>query len=367
MTLRERFETVFRGGTPDAMAFYGDMSYWYSAHAESGDLPEAWQGPRGIGQLHRDLGMGEYIPGCCAYAMEEGERVRVEQRTEQGTRIVEWHTPVGSLRQCQEYSTPSFSWGYTEHPVKTVEDLKVLRFIMEHRRYRPTPEAIANIDRDYGDGGVAVVAIPGTPLTELNKTWMGVMDMCYLLADEPVEMGKTLEAVAASHEPLLAITAECDCKYVMFCENLSAETMAGYFDEYLAPHLTRRVARMHAGGKKTLIHNDGTLRGTLEKLASTGMDCVDSVVPHPVGDVAIADLRTLAGDDSIILLGGLPGAIFAPPFTAKDMERQVKEIIRIHKDGGRFMLGVADQVPPNGDLALVRLVSDLVEEYGRYH
>jgi hypothetical protein len=30
------------------------------------------------------------------------------------------------------------------------------------------------------------------------------------------------------------------------------------------------------------------------------------------------------------------------------------------------MFGVADQVPPNGDLAMVRLVSDLVEEYGRY-
>jgi uroporphyrinogen-III decarboxylase len=123
---------------------------------------------------------------------------------------------------------------------------------------------------------------------------------------------------------------------------------------------------MHAGGKKAMIHNDGTLRGTLEKLAATGMDCVDSVVPHPVGDVAISDLRTLAGDDKIILLGGLPGAIFAPPFTAKDMEKQVKEIIRVHKDSGRFMLGVADQVPPNGDLGLVRLVAGLVEEYGRY-
>ena len=30
------------------------------------------------------------------------------------------------------------------------------------------------------------------------------------------------------------------------------------------------------------------------------------------------------------------------------------------------MFGVADQVPPNGDLKLVKLVSDLVEEYGRY-
>jgi len=30
------------------------------------------------------------------------------------------------------------------------------------------------------------------------------------------------------------------------------------------------------------------------------------------------------------------------------------------------MLGVADQVPPNGNLDLVRLVTRLVAEHGRY-
>ena len=77
------------------------------------------------------------------------------------------------------------------------------------------------------------------------------------------------------------------------------------------------------------------------------------------------EIRKLTGDE-ILILGGLPGAMFAPPFTARDMEKHVREIIRMHKASGCFMLGVADQVPPNGDLALVRLVSDLVEEYGKY-
>ncbi len=33
---------------------------------------------------------------------------------------------------------------------------------------------------------------------------------------------------------------------------------------------------------------------------------------------------------------------------------------------GGFMVGVADQVPPNGDLELVKLVGELVEKYGKY-
>lgn len=365
MTPKERFEAVFRGERPDAMVFFGDLTYWYSVHDQIGDLPEAWRGPRGIGRLHRDMGVGEYVPGCCAYAMVEGDRVRVEGRTEGGVRTVVWRTPVGTLRSRQAYSQPSFSWGFTEHAVKGVEDLKTLRYIMEHRTYRPAPEAIVQVERDYGDFGVAIVAVDGSPLTELNKTWMGVMDMCYLLADEPDEVKETLETIARSQDRAYEITEACACPYVMINENLSAETMGGYFDEFIGPYLSRRMEGLHAHGKKALLHNDGTLRGTLDKLGATGVDCVDSVVPKPVGDVAVADLRSLAGNE-ILLLGGLPGAMFAPPFTARDMERHVREILRRHKESGTFMLGVADQVPPNGDIQLVKLVADLIEEYGRY-
>lgn len=365
MTLRQRFETVFRGGRPDAMAFFGDLTYWYAAHREIGDLPEAWRGERGIGRIHRDLNVGEYVPGCCAYDQADGEQVRCEVRTANGVMTREWHTPVGVLRQRQEHSPQSFSWGYTEHAVKSVADLRVLRYIMEQRRASPCPEKLAQVEHDYGDFGIGIIAVPGSPITELNKTWMGVMGMCYLLADEPREVRKTLDAIAESQDRLYAITEASACPYVMICENLSAETMGGYFDEFIGPYLTRRVAGLHAHGKQAMIHNDGTLRGVVERLHAAGIDAIDAMTPKPVGDVGVDEIRRLTGDE-LLILGGLPGAMFAPPFTAKEMAAHVREIIRIHKDSGRFLFGVADQVPPNGDLRLVKLVADLIEEYGRY-
>lgn len=365
MTLRERVETVFRGGTPDAMVWFGDLTYWHSAHQQIGDLPERWRGERGIGQLHRDYNVGEYIPGCCAYETIEGDKVRVESRQDNGKSTICWHTPAGILTERREYSIPSFSWGITEHAVKTVEDLRIVRYIMEHRCYVPCPDKIAQIDRDYAEFGLPVVAIPGTPITELSKTWIGVMDLAYLIADEKAEVEKTLDTIAASHEQLLQLTAECNCGYVMICENLTGETMGGYFDRYMRDCLTRRADSLHRHGKKVMIHIDGTQYGVLDKIANTGIDCVDALTPKPVGDILLEDIRRVAGPD-ILILGGIPGAMFAPPFTASDMEKHVKEIIRLHKDSGKFMLGVADQVPPNGDVKLVKLVSELVEEYGRY-
>jgi len=367
MTFRERIKAVFRGEIPDKMVYFGDMTYWYSAHQKIGDLPERWRGPNGLAELHKELNIGRYIPGCEPWDTAEGEGVHIEIHQDAEHIVRQWHTPIGSIREVQEYSAPSYSWGYTEHAVKDLHDLRVLRHLFEHRSYTAVPERFTAHERpflDYGHGP-SHVAAPATPISELNKHWVGVLDMTYLLADEPEEFQKTLDVIAEAHDRLYRIIAKCPAEMIMICENLTAETMGGYFDQYIAPHLTRWTGWLHEAGQKALLHNDGTLRGTLEKLGDAGIDCVDAVTPKPVGDVALEDLRAMAGE-KLLLLGGLPGAMFAPPFDARAMERHVKEIIRLHKESGTFMFGVADQVPPNGDLELVKLVADVIEEYGRY-
>ena len=367
MTFRERMNAVFRGEKPDQMAFFGDLTYWYSAHQKIGDLPKRWCGPNGIAELHRELDIGRYIPGCEPWDTIEGEGVRIEIHEDAERIVRQWHTPLGSIRETQQYSASSYSWGYTEHPVKDLRDLRVLQYLFEHRSYAAAPERFTDHDRpflDYGHGPTHVAA-PPTPISELNKHWIGVLDLTYLLADEPDAFEQTLRAIAEAHDRIYRIIAKSPAEMIMICENLTAETMGGFFDQYIAPHLTRWTGWLHEAGQKALLHNDGTLRGTLGKLARAGIDCVDAVTPEPVGDVAIEDLRSIAGE-KILLLGGLPGAMFAPPFGATEMERHVKEIIRLHKESGTFMFGVADQVPPNGDLALVRLIADLIAEHGRY-
>ena len=365
MTLRQRIEAVFRGEKPDAMVWFGDLTYWYGSHSKIGDLPERWRGPGGIERLHRELNVGEYVPGCCAFDLDEDESVKVEAQEKDGIRTVLLQTPVGTLREVRGYSPMSFSWGFLEHPVKTPDDLKVVRYIESRRRYRACPDKLEQIDRAYGDFGLPVVAVPASPLAELYKYWIGLMDLSYMMVDAPAEIEKTLEVMTAAQDQMYRITEESACPYVMICENLSAESMGGYFDRYAGPYLTRRTVGLHAHGKKAIIHIDGTLRGVVEKISATGIDCIDAMTPKPVGDVGVEEIRRLTGD-KLLILGGLPGAMFAKPFTAKEIEQHVREIIRLHKDSNRFMFGVADQVPPDGDLNLVRLVSNLVEEYGRY-
>ncbi len=367
MTPRERMEAVLQGRPTDAMAWCGDMTYWHASHAEMGDLPERWQGRDGLHRLNQELGLSEYVPGCTGGDTVEGDGVERNFKIDGKRRVTRWQTPVGALRETQEYSTDSFSWGYTEHAVKTVDDLRVVRYIYESRRFIPAPERFGREDAKYAAYGMGPThaAGPPTPISELNKSWIGVMDLTYLLMDAPDEMRLTLDAIGAFNDEVYRRMADAPPSVVMINENLSATTMGGYFDEFIAPYVRRWTAWLREGGHISMLHNDGTLRGTLEKLGPAGVDCIDSVVPRPVGDVEISDLRKMAGEE-VILIGGLPGAMFAPPFTARDIEKQVKEIILCHRDTNKFIFGVADQVPPNGDLNLVRLVGDLIEKFGRY-
>ena len=365
MTLRQRIETVLAGGQPDVMAWYGDLTYWHASHEQIGDIPERWRGAAGRSRMHRELGVGEYVPGCCAFDVREGPDVRVTHSRDGDVRTVTYQTPAGTLTERWQYSAPSYSWGHIEFPVKTPEDLGVVRHIYRHRQYMPCPDTVVRLEKELAEHGLPVIATHASPMAEMYKHWIGVIQLSYMLSDAPDAIAETFHVMAEAQAPMWQITAESECGYVMLCENFTAEGMGGLFDAYFRAFLGEKIALLHSRGKKVLCHIDGTLRGLAEKLPTIGVDCLDAVTPKPVGDVGMDELRQLVGP-AVYILGGLPGAMFAPPFRSRDMERHVMEIIRIHKDSGRFMFGVADQVPPNGDLELVRLVTRLVEEFGRY-
>lgn len=58
--------------------------------------------------------------------------------------VIPWKTPVGIITQIKEYVSQAYTWAYREYPVKTVQDLKVLRFIYEHQEIKPNYEVQKN-------------------------------------------------------------------------------------------------------------------------------------------------------------------------------------------------------------------------------
>jgi hypothetical protein len=363
MNMRQRLLAVLNGQRPDAMPWFADLTYWCYARQLEGTLPPQYEGVEGFIQLHVDHKVGYYLGYACVWT-ETYDGVEVEATTEGDVTTTLWRTPVGHIAGKTQFLPATASSAPIQWPVRSPEDLRVLRYVADSIQVTPTYEGFESLKALADGHGHPMILPPRSPLSQMLAQWTGVTNLTYLLADAREDVEMTFEALGrAADGPWDAILA-ADTPLVEMGDNLTGEVVTHWFQRYQFDRYVRRVEQCHARGIKLGTHLDGTVRGILPLLAATGLDFVESITPKPCGDVAVEELRDIAGPD-VILFGGIPGAMFAPPFTADDIRRQVEVIIEHHWASGKWVMGAADQVPPNGDLDVVTLVGELCEELCR--
>jgi uroporphyrinogen-III decarboxylase len=126
------------------------------------------------------------------------------------------------------------------------------------------------------------------------------------------------------------------------------------------------TSKIRDAGKYSFIHIDGTLRGLLQQEASVGFSVLEALTPHPVGDLKFEELAGYIGDSKSIIWGGIPGVYFTECVSEAEFEKHVKHVLSVMIKEPRYVLGVADQVPPDGLESRVRRVAELVEDFGKY-
>jgi hypothetical protein len=154
---------------------------------------------------------------------------------------------------------------------------------------------------------------------------------------------------------------------LMIPENLSSEMVGpDLFELYMFDYQKEWTTKIREAGKYSFIHIDGTLAGLLRHEASVGFTVLEALTPYPTGDVRFEDIEALAGDSDSILWGGIPGSYFTECVDDAEFDSHVKHLLSIMVKKPRFVLGVADQVPPDGLERRVKRVSELVSEFGKY-
>ncbi len=361
---RQRMMAILRGQEPDALPLLADLAYWFNAHREDGTLDSRYQHEEGYMRLHEDLGCvyyydyANYSPdGFGVLTSSAEEDVETDERTHGHETVHILKTRSGELTARSIYVPASHSSALVEYWVKRPEDLRIIREYVESVRFSPDYEGFLKRDEHIGERGLSLACPPQSPLAVLMVRFAGVQTTSYLSVDAPDEFEKTLECIDQAWDPAFELMCESPAYLFHFADNLSAENVAGFCDRYLAPYYLKRVAQLHAAGKIAVTHLDGTIKGLLGRIAATGMDGVEALVPAPIGDVALEDIRSEAGSDEVILWGGLPGALFSHPYGTGDILRQVDTIRRVFGTTGRFIPGTADQVPPDADIELVRIAS----------
>lgn len=363
MTPRERVHAVLRGERPDVVPWFGDLDYWVSSLRKRNTLPPEYAG-EGYFKLHRDLDVGFYLQGDFPWTeTTPGETVEETRHGNVARKI--WRNPVGAFTEEQTYLPDSCSWAYTKRLLSGPDDIAPFLWHVEHTV--PIPDYRATLRRRelVGDNGIVLSYLPRSPFMELVTVLCGLETLVFLLADLPDEMRGLLAAMGPRSDRAAEIALACPAECLMIPENLSSEMIGGLlYLEWLRPYETRWVQRIRASGRHSFIHMDGTLRGLLARVAETGFDVLEALTPSPSGDMTMEEI-TAAVPPKTVIWGGIPGIMFTPLVSDMDFERHVRTTLEVMSSRPGCVLGVADQVPPDGTRERIHRVGELVEKYGR--
>jgi len=355
---------LLHGERSDEIVWTADITYWIAGQQQAGSAKPEWETEEGYLQLHRELGILPYYYYEKFWAAEPryDRPIEVIDGKEGNKNTRRLKTPVGELTEESVYSPVSCSLGITKHFVESEGDLDVLLYILQHRRLEP-----ANLD-DWRErsamwkayDGLPCIGLPRSPLASLFVEWAGVENATYLIMDCPDKVAEVFRLMEEQEEPIIEALCRLAPPLVHFADNLTSDSLTSLYDGHMAGTHQHRIRRLHAAGIKCAVHLDGTVRGLLPKLVHSGFDAIEALTPKPAGDLEMERIRDLADSDTLILWGGVPGVMFAPPYTWDQMKAHVQRLIACWRERP-FIMGVADQVPPDGDIDFCRKIAELVD------
>jgi len=357
---------ILNGRRPDQVPWFGDLDYWATALIGRGEKPTHFKQSNDYIDWHRDLGVGYYLQGYFPFKAII-ENCAVREWNDGNLRRRQIETPVGTLRETWTWLVESFTEAPTEHLVKSVSDLAAYRFVHENTRYEPD-YAFAELRRkQVGEMGVVLCYLPKSPLMQMVALDAGIGTVVEMFSDAPDEFAETVASVRRSHDKAARIAVESPAEVLMIPENLSSECVGKtLYADYMRDYEATWAAHIGEAGKYSCIHLDGTLKGLLKETCSVGLRFIEALTPAPVGDLEIERWAEWSGNDHTILWGGIPGVYFTALVDDADFDRHVESVLEVMRSKPRYVLGVADQVPPDGLDRRLRRVGELVERYGTY-
>ncbi|MCK5738641.1 hypothetical protein KAH55_05645 [bacterium] len=341
MTTRERLEIALDGGTPDVTPYT-----FYSWMAHDGFLQDRWR------RLY-DMGFGICHHMHTYQHIEHGVESWTEEKKD-GADVYRFSykkTPVGTIRNATRNSWHWEDW------IKTPEDYKTFKWIVEHTEIVPCYEEYDKALEQVGEWGVPVIIGSRTPAMSINVDWAGTEKFCMDVALEVPELFELYEARKKFFIEETKIIANGPGKYVKWLENLTISMLGPKrYDDMLVSVYDECVPMLEKTGKRVMVHYDGELRCIADKIATAPFHMIDSLTEPPEGDMMYDEARA-AWPDKVFWANINVGFYL-------QSEKELREaVVAMRERAGKkaFAFEISEKLPPNFQ-EVVPIVLDTLEQ-----
>ncbi|MBI2941846.1 MAG: hypothetical protein HYY04_15555 [Chloroflexi bacterium] len=282
-----------------------------------------------------------------AHALTTEYRDLVYTRESVGDLTTErWETPLGVLT----YRAQLVTWQVSpeggiearttfpiEYTIKSVEEMRAYRYVVEHTVYGVDRAAVAARRALVGDDGVVTVSVPASPLSNLARRLMGSEVLAYLSTDYPREFADLVDAMDTRYLEACEVVADSDIDGTNNYDDTSTRILSKkLFAEVEVPYLRRCAEALRARGKFYIHHSCGHMRAFLDDFARAGVDGWDALTAPPDGDVTVAEARRVLGPE-IVLMPIVPQTILDMG-SLDELRTFVREMYRQAAPGHNFVL-----------------------------
>ena len=368
MTSKERMLSVLRGKPADRIAWAPFLTYWWDQNlvADAESLGEIGF-KRAIGadilmRGHRNRPTNLEYTNLEMYLTEYGTTKYTEK--EEGNRKYQvYETPIGSLQASYIYSPVGDTWFLQGHPVKTVDDFKILSYIANDMRLTASNTAYEEECAKYPDTLFVPLVTPftKTAFQSMLEYWVGTEELCYLVNDEPEVVQEALRAMQKVSLEAAKISAASSAEVFISWEDTSTTNISPtWYEEYILPEINQWCDILHSTGKLYIQHACGYIRSLLPLIASSKIDAIESVGGPPTSDISAEELGELL-PERITVIGGIEPT-FLIHSTEEELKKRVETLCEQLK-GRPFIMANADSCPPEVDVNKFGLVTEYLYRY----
>ena len=348
---------IFRGEDPGGVLWQPRLEFWYEVNKKRGTLPARY----------RDASLLDLYDDCLASVRyfthplrTRQQSVRVHEEWLESKRLARyWETPLGTLREVIHYDEWDLSAYHDEYKVKTADDLRLLEYIVQDQEWSWDQAAYEADLARIGGRGAPQFYFRRSPLQGLFIEHMSFERTIYALHDHPDKVDHYLRAMTRADDAVYDVLCSCPAPIINFGENIDAHMdPPTIWRERLVPYYRERTRQLHAAGKFVHIHVDGAMRPLVPYLQACPWDGIEAATPEPQGDVTIEQIKEALG--SLVLLDGIPAVYFLPSYPEEVLVDCVKRLVELFHP--RLVLGISDEIPPDGDIGRVKMVGEMVRE-----
>ena len=282
-----------------------------------------------------------------------------------------FQTPAGKLSDRTTIPPAGQEFGVspnpfiTEHLIKDRDDFAALEYLL--------PPINTNFDhlsrarKEVGERGVILVTVNSS----LDYHAGYARDMQDLMMDYYEDRNFFKDLLQIFHRRSLEqirAAFEGGAEFIFgtwFFNSLSSGWSPKIFEEIFVPQIREQVELTHEYGGYYDYYDDGNIRDSMDLIASTGIDILETCTPPPTGDFDLAAAKKLIGDRTTIK-GYIDLLHVVKNGTPATIDEAVRKAMDIAKPGGGFIIGSSDSFREGTPRDNITAYFQACLKYGRY-